>query len=218
MSNSNNQIQTAAISIVTHSRGPIILLGNLVNIDTSTASRNIQLVQLNLKVLFIGGSTCGQASCSCRHTSSILCKISLLRNAPITSRLSCNIRVLLNCADIGNVKLKLLKRSFTILYLIIFGQFQFTVQINGSHVGERVPNIVRRIITLGRKRCGCADGEHHGGSQNAREEFLQFHCNSSLVRNSSYSCAAAQTPRFTGRMPAASSGLRGITDCVAAVV
>ena len=69
-----------------------------------------------------------------------------------------------------------------------------------------------------RKRCGCADGEHHGGSQNAREEFLQFHCYSSLVRNSSYSCAAAQTPRFTGRKPAASSGLRGITDCVAAVV
>ena len=68
------------------------------------------------------------------------------------------------------------------------------------------------------KRCGCANGEHHGGSQNAREEFLQFHCYSSLVRNSSYSCAAAQTPRFTGRMPAASSGFRGITDCVAAVV
>ena len=69
-----------------------------------------------------------------------------------------------------------------------------------------------------RKRSSCADGEHHGGSQNAREEFLQFHCYSSLVRNSSYSCAATQTPRFTGRMPAASSGFRGITDCVAAVV
>ena len=103
------------------------------------------------------------------------------------------------------------------------GQVNFSLTIN-RHKHLRIVFASRALIASinfiasRRKRCSCADGEHHGGSQNAREEFLQFHCYSSLVRNSSYSCAAAQTPRFTGRMPAASSGLRGITNCVAAVV
>ena len=110
----------------------------------------------------------------------------------------------------GLLQLESLSRceGISIFNSILFGNGKSTIAIICNRSGGA--NIC--------KRCGCADGEHHGGSQNAREEFLQFHCYSSLVRNSSYSCATAQTPRFTGRMPAASSGFRGITNCVAAVV
>ena len=107
---------------------------------------------------------------------------------------------------IGDTKGKIFFRCSALFYLIVLHNAQIYVIWSCG------------VFRCRRKRCGCDDGEHHGGSQNAREEFLQFHCYSSLVRNSSYSCAAAQTPQFTGRMPAASSGLRGITDCVAAVV
>ena len=123
-------------------------------------------------------------------------------------------------ARIGNTKSKFhLVRSSTVLNFQALGQRKGCItRLEHFCITIIIFNTDGLITRLRRKRCGCADGEHHGGSQNARKEFLQFHCYSSLVRNRSYSCAAAQTPRFTGRMPAASSGFRGITDCVAAVV
>ena len=185
-------------------RDGIGILANLIIVITQ------QLNQIDIEVLSIcASSKLLIASLFERHTR--LC-------GKLTTNSSC--LSALCCISITSTHSKIkshLLRCYTFCYHQFLGQSEIGNTIFSNNHRLRCDTF-SLIIAFRRKRCGCADGEHHGGSQNAREEFLQFHCYSSLVRNSSYSCAAAQTPRFTGRMPAASSGFRGITNCVAAVV